>query len=445
MNYILIADDEADIRDILEMILKRSFPLEVLTASSGNEALEIIRQKGKPQVIISDFKMPDGDGLFLYNGLIENDWSIPFILCTTEAEKIMKSHFPGIHGFIEKPNITDAAIKLVDKVVNQYLRSPDFVPVKISLLLRWGIVNYDLFMKLSETRYVKVVNAGEAFLAEDGERFTSKGLSYLHITAHDADAYLKAFENNISMVMNSGTYTSEMPFISADSLEVIERLARVVGWTPAVVESAKKAVELAIKTISLEPNIFKLLKKRMSDMESNYAYHVRMLSLLSCGFCHNLGWVSESTQMKLGLASLMHDLAVEESYYSDINLWNEAASTGTDTTEEVLKYRNHPIEAANLVLSMRNVPSDVDQIILQHHEAKDGGGFPRGLNSSRILPLTCVLIISEDLLDYIQGAENIEERVDNFFKYRKSKYDSGNFKKVFDAITDSVEKMRLNQ
>lgn len=446
MNYILIVDDEEDIRDILEMVLKRSFPLDVLTAKSGKEALNIVKQRGKPEIIISDLKMPDGDGAFLYKSIKDNDWSIPFVICTTEVSSVLKKTFPDIHGFIEKPNIIAPAVELVGSIVNKMPVPPEFVPVRISLLLRWGIVNYDLYMKLSDTRFVKVINAGEAFLAEDAERFTSKGVDHLHITSGDADAYLKALESNISMLLSSESKpSSELSVITLESLEVVERIGKAIGWTPAVLSAAKNAVELATKVVSNEPNLLKLLKNKINDPHSKFSTHVSTLSLIACGLCHNLRWVSESTQMKLGLAALMHDLLVDESYYVDINYWNEAASALKDKNEDVLRYRNHPAEGANLVLTMKNVPSEVDQIILQHHETKDGGGFPRGLISSRILPLTCVFIITEDLINFVEGADDYEERVDEYLKLREEKYNSGNFKKVFDSFKASVEKSRLRR
>ena len=92
---------------------------------------------------------------------------------------------------------------------------------------------------------------------------------------------------------------------------------------------------------------------------------------------------------------------------------------------------------------MKNVPADVDQIILQHHELKDGSGFPRGLTSSRISPMASLFIIVEDLLTFLEGAEDMEEKVSLFLKHRESQYNSGNFKKVFDAVKDSVQKSRL--
>lgn len=442
MNYILIVDDEEDIRDIYEMILRRAFPLDVVVAESGNKALNIIKTRGMPEIIISDLRMPDGDGYFLYQQIQENKWKIPFVVSSTDAE-LTRNKFPDIHGFIEKPNITAALIGLVDAVVSQHKSPPTYVPIRISLLLRSGTSNFDLYMKLSDTKFIKVINAGEAFIPSDAERFRNKGLEHLLITAGDAESFLKAFEKNLSTMMSSETVAPELVVTSLETLETVERIASSLGWTPAVIHAAKNAVNLAVKAVSAEPNLLKIFKNKLSNPQSIYSSHVGMSALLSCGFCHNLGWVSESTQMKLGLASLMHDIAVDEKKYEDIMLWNQAASDLNDKSAEISKYRNHPAEAANLLLTMKDLPADVDQIILQHHEMKDGTGFPRGLISSRISPMASVFIIVEDLINFLEDSTDFDEKILLFIKYRESRYNSGNFKKVFDVLKETVEKAKL--
>lgn len=443
MNYILIVDDEQDIRDIFEIVLKRNFPLDVVVAESGNKALSVIESRGKPEIIITDLKMPDGDGAFLFQKVRENKWNIPVVLCSTESGEVLKKSFPDAHGFIEKPDILVPAVEIVGSVVHKTSVPPEYVPVRMSLLLHWGVANYDLYMKLSDSRFVKVINAGEAFIQEDADRFQVKGLQHLYIVTSDVDNYLKSFQENISMLSEAEKTPAELQVVTLESLEVVERIAKSVGWTPEVLNAAKQAVGLAIKVVSAEPNLFKLLKKKMSIPGSRYSNHVSILSLLSCGFCHNLGWIGESTQMKLALAALMHDLTVEDSYYADIDLWNSVAGNANDKSPEAVKYRNHPADAANLIGSMKYVPADVDQIILQHHENREGTGFPRGLTSSRIMPMTCIFIITEDLINYIEGSENLEEKIEQFLEFGERKYNSGNFKKVFDSFRASIDCARL--
>jgi response regulator RpfG family c-di-GMP phosphodiesterase len=440
MNYILVVDDEVDIRDIYEMILHRSFPLDVVSVESGNKAIEMIKKRGKPEIIISDFRMPDGDGFYLYQMLKELKWDIPFVICSTDATNVLKKKFPDIYGYIEKPMIIGPAVEIVDSLIARYENPPQYVPIRISLLLRWGTANFDLYMKLSDSKFIKVLNAEEAFISSDADRFYSKKVDHLQIKTSDADLYLKTFEKNISMVLHSKAASSEIVVLSLETIESVERIAAVLGWSSDVIKAAKHSVNLAVKAVAQEPGILKLLQQKLNNPLSHYSNHVGLLALLTCGFCQHLKWESDSTQMKLGLASLMHDMTVDEDIYKDPYFWSKAASDPSDKTPKTVKYRNHPIDAANLFASMKNVPPDVDQVILQHHEMKEGNGFPRGLNSGRISPMASVFIIVEDLINFIGDSSEIEEQIHHFIKERSSIYDSGNFKKIFEVFKANTEK-----
>ena len=61
MNHVLIVDDEADIRDSLEAILREE-DYAITTAGTAKEALELIRDADY-QAVLLDIWLPDGDGL----------------------------------------------------------------------------------------------------------------------------------------------------------------------------------------------------------------------------------------------------------------------------------------------------------------------------------------------------------------------------------------------
>ncbi len=438
MSYLLVVDDEADIRDIFELILRRSFSLEVVLAESGNKAIEVIRTRGVPKVVISDMNMLDGDGIYLFTTMRESGWNVPFIICSTNAKEIQKK-YPDMYGVIEKPDIIGPAVQMVDRLLKRSDTQPSFVAIRISFLMRLGTTSYDLYMSLSDSNFVKVLNAGDAFVVSDANRFVAKNIDYLYLSAADADLFLQNFEKNLATLSESTPSPSDLAGLTLDSLESVERMARSLGWTPDVLYAARRAIDLAVKTVSLNANLFRAYKARLSSGGGPYSRHVGMLAFLACGFCYKLGWVSESTQMKLGLAALLHDLTVDEEIYDDIILWNQAASDLADKTPAVVKYRNHPYEAASLVQSMKNIPPDVDQIILQHHEMRDGRGFPRGLNPNRISPMASVFIIVEDLINFTADAEDLDQRVQEFLKLKESQYSSGNFRKVFEAMRETAQ------
>jgi len=103
---ILIAEDDPISRRILEANLLE-WDYEVMVASDGAEALEIIQQPESPNLIISDWMMPRMDGLALCREIrnMEKSEYIYFIILTAKGEKrdIIEGLEAGADDFLTKP------------------------------------------------------------------------------------------------------------------------------------------------------------------------------------------------------------------------------------------------------------------------------------------------------------------------------------------------------
>lgn len=91
---ILIVDDEADVLAIAQLGLEMSASWNVLTASSGEEALSVAA-KQQPDVILLDLMMPDMDGRATLQHLKTNPATqqIPVILVTAKVQQADRESF----------------------------------------------------------------------------------------------------------------------------------------------------------------------------------------------------------------------------------------------------------------------------------------------------------------------------------------------------------------
>lgn len=103
MIRILIADDDAIIREGLKMIIETQQDMEFLgAASNGKEALELC-SKLKPDIVMLDIRMPLMDGIEAAQTMLEEKLSLPLLLTTfDEPELILRALRAGINGYILK-------------------------------------------------------------------------------------------------------------------------------------------------------------------------------------------------------------------------------------------------------------------------------------------------------------------------------------------------------
>ncbi|ERT07567.1 response regulator [Lyngbya aestuarii BL J] len=105
-KYILLIDDEDDIREVAQITLEYLLAWRVITASSGQEGLFLAREE-QPDAILLDVMMPEWDGLMTFQKLLADPKTqhIPVILLTAQVQTHQHRKFAelGVSGVITKP------------------------------------------------------------------------------------------------------------------------------------------------------------------------------------------------------------------------------------------------------------------------------------------------------------------------------------------------------
>ncbi len=104
LSYILLIDDEEDILELHEAVIRRYFKGRIELCSSGRKAMIRVEELGDPSIVVTDHTMPDGDGHFVYEELIKLQSKSRFILCTGTAPETLLPLFPSAVAILEKPN-----------------------------------------------------------------------------------------------------------------------------------------------------------------------------------------------------------------------------------------------------------------------------------------------------------------------------------------------------
>lgn len=109
---VLIVDDSAAIRKILQRVLRQTdVPVGLVhEAGDGAEALVALKDK-KVDLILSDINMPNMDGLELLAKLKGDDAlkGVPVIMVSTEGSqtKVLEAVQLGAAGYVRKPFTPD--------------------------------------------------------------------------------------------------------------------------------------------------------------------------------------------------------------------------------------------------------------------------------------------------------------------------------------------------
>src|ERR1700743_916883 len=126
LNHVLIVDDEADIRDSLEAILREE-DYAITTAGTAREALELIRD-AVYQAVLLDIWLPDSDGLDVLAQIRGESGSseranAPEVIMTPghgPIEAAVRATKLGAYDFLEKPLSLDRTLLVLRNAITAH-------------------------------------------------------------------------------------------------------------------------------------------------------------------------------------------------------------------------------------------------------------------------------------------------------------------------------------
>lgn len=447
MRVLLIADDK-DLKELLSFCLGARLPVKIKECGAVRDAIELLKKSEADfGLLIAPYNGPDS---LLVRHLAERKEPLPVIFYYDPLVAIPDPKDIGgllMLGSVEKTRLAEDSGALIKDFLNRDAPTSiapgpllEFCPIRTNLLIRATPMKSDIYIRLSESKYVKLFRVGDDFDQKDLERYyETKGVEYMYLKRGETGEFVDKFRRELDSLLARKDLPKEEAMQAAEmSQEAIQELVHRVGFNSEVQQLARKTVELTLKAIGQHPRLADLIKQ-VSRSGNYLAQHATLLAHVSCCIAKEMEWGSDATFSKLVLASFMHDIAVTDPKIAAINTLRELESRKAEFPEELVSaYHSHPAKAAEMIRDMQEIPADVDQIVHHHHERPNGSGFPRGLSQNYIAPLSVLFIVAHELAQEILASE-AGFSLPRFVEEKKPAYNTGNFRKVMAAL----EKVKL--
>ena len=316
----------------------------------------------------------------------------------------------------------------------------DYFSVDPDSIAALNPVTSDVYVKLGEGRFICLFKSGTVVQADDIKRYEErfreseegknpKNLLRFYFKRKDAEISIQNLAKNLETLAAKPEVSREEAATQfSNSFGVIGDLVTQVGFTPQAQSIAKSCVSMTLKAIGAKPRLARILTE-LKKKEGNYIVsHSFMVGEVACALAQKLEWNSPTTFFKLTLAAFLHDITLHQPELARVTSIADAKATGRFTTAEIQAVNIHPMRAAEYSRQFHEIPSDVDQILAQHHERPDGTGFPREMSGKLISPLSALFIMAHDLVDYF--LDHPGTSYESFFEMNAAHYQSGQFKKI---------------
>ena len=134
-------------------------------------------------------------------------------------------------------------------------------------------------------------------------------------------------------------------------------------------------------------SIFKTLIDQLHKKDNYNALHTLRVSMIASDVGKTYG-LPPVEIFNLTFGAMLHD-------YGKIEIPDEILSKpGKLTREEFEVIKKHPVYGAGYLVDL-SFPSEIKEIVLQHHERLDGSGYPGGLKHESISDMVQIVAISD--------------------------------------------------
>jgi putative nucleotidyltransferase with HDIG domain len=257
-------------------------------------------------------------------------------------------------------------------------------PVSIDEVILKETIPVDLFVQLSEQKYVLIAKAGTTTNPEHLQR----NGDYPELVK---ETLMIA---GVSLGPKPITEIQKVGFIDA-ALKSVFKDIEESGLSEPHVQQAKLINEATVTLVSSHVQLVKLIES-MNKFDDETVKHSFMVSVVSSMLGVALDWNRPATLEKLALGGLFHDIGKTKVPAAILR-----KPLSRLTHDERVIYEGHPEIGAQMLGALKDVPEEVRIIVQEHHELADGTGFPRKLRDLQISPLSRVVAVANAFVDLV--------------------------------------------
>jgi len=327
----------------------------------------------------------------------------------------------GVQEFVEKPLTYSKMISLIAPMIGaaearialdvgrrdyiekfQDIKSDlddEFIPVKAMNFLSGRFSQFDVYIRLPSGRYLKLLSKGDEFDHQRLINYFRKGIDQFYLKRDSQEEYLIFCDQVSKEILRARPVPTEIKIRHTLNLgDQTMSYIKTCGLSRSSLAFAENFVQGTGKLID-ELNL------KQHDVVNEYLCHASgyehgvSASIIASLMIRNIGFNSPRFQNLVGLSAMFHDIGLY-SLFPAQDLDDEDLLQA----EHREKFEEHPEVGAEILANIFRVDPIISEAVAQHHEKRDGSGFPRRKDTGNILTIAQVIGIADEFAQLIAQA-----------------------------------------
>ena len=420
--------------------IKELQQVDPLISENIEEAITILKNN-KILLVVAGGEQTQSIKLFDF--IKKTGSNIPFIWYTqTPFEQLCEKDFYDVNpfnGYLDIKQSSEDLFKLVREIIlrKENIEVSKFVRIDISRILKHPKLNADIYVKLSDNKVLKVIHKDENYNKEQILKYSDK-VKYLYVKTADYPSLIREMYDKLKEKLRLNTSVEVVLDAQIEGIKLvygnIQNFKIDVETEIMLNEITTSCIETVKKLASLK-NLFEHF---MSDKMGYLHKHSLLIGYLTSLAALRMKWNTDSSLQKITFSAILHDCVLKSSKEAMIDSMAEIEAADL-SKQDKQRIKMHALEASEMVRNMKDIPPDVDSIILTHHERPDGQGFPRGLLATQVSQIAALFIIGETFVNNIYDKMLNRDQCLKMIDKMKGTFDKGNYRTPYYAFKEMLE------
>ena len=401
-RIVLVVEDDAEFRGVISSVLTRA-GFEVRQAENGLVAKTILDLNAdKFDVVISDIKMPEMDGIDLSRYIKDVRPTIKVVMMTGFSEILEGKDLESFafDALLPKPFKMS---ELIDTIIQLFTPKPkveeepedefSYCRIRVEEFISSSKLPSDIYVQLSGKKFVKVGKEGSQIPVEKIQTYKEKRVDFFFVKASDFHKYTGLNLKVAKAASGSKHISREQKLkLFKHTSEILLTQVFIDGIDKTAIESTSTMINNTMSVLGDEPDILGLLVLLRTHNDVVFG-HAVAVSAYACLIAKRMGWTSTPTLMKLTMAGLFHDIGKKE--IPNHILYKKRKDM---SPEERALYETHATRGGEILSDTPGIPGDVVQVCYQHHENNCETGYPMRIEAAKVHPFAKVIYLADQFV-----------------------------------------------
>jgi putative nucleotidyltransferase with HDIG domain len=248
------------------------------------------------------------------------------------------------------------------------------VPVPVATLQGDTLNPVDLYLETAPENYVLYRSARIPLEPESLERLQERGVKTLYCRKKESQAYYDYVERNLQSIIAGDELSG--PEAGRIVYETASRTMADLFENPRSGQLQTRARRLAKATVTAlvrDPDTLWDMTAMAGHDYQTYTHCVNV-SLFLAGACQQILGIDDADELEdISVGGVLHDIGKSKVPESILK------KPGKLTDDEFQTIKEHPLSGLDLARQHKLLSKTSENVILRHHERKDGSGYPDGL------------------------------------------------------------------